>query len=192
MKTVPFLSATISASFLVWMVSAEPNLAIAVESCARSVAGDHDRDCSPDRHRDRDDNSEHFRKLELLTLRQLNQSIHTHPNDPLLYLRKAFVLSELGDSIQALANYDRAISLNPNDPQGYFYRGNLRFEMGTASLALQDYARAISLNPNLPEVYVARAFIRAELGDESGAIADSNRARLLNLQDNGPRPPPIR
>jgi tetratricopeptide (TPR) repeat protein len=185
---VLFLSATISASFLVWMVSAASNLGIASQTCGRSVASDHDPDC--DRDRDREESAEHFRKLELLTIHLLNESIRESPNDASLYLRKAFVLFELGDVRQALANYDRAISLNPKDPHAYFYRGNLRFQTGNANLALQDYARALSLNPNLLEVYVARAFVRAELGDESGAISDSNQASLLYRQDDGPGPSP--
>jgi tetratricopeptide (TPR) repeat protein len=131
------------------------------------------------------------RQLELLTIRELTKSIRENPNDPLLYLRRAFVLSELGHFTQALDDYNRAINLAPNSSQGYFNRGNLRIKMGIANLALQDYARAISLNPNLPEVYVARGFVRAELGDESGAIADFDRARLLNFRDTGPRPSPI-
>jgi tetratricopeptide (TPR) repeat protein len=129
------------------------------------------------------------RQLELLTIRELNKSIRANPNDASLYLRKAFVLSELGDFAQALDNYNRAINLNPNNSQSYFFRGNLRIKMGTVNLALQDYAQAISLNPNVPEVYVARAFVRAELGDERGAIADSDRARLINFRDTGPKPP---
>src|SRR5438034_630562 len=83
--------------------------------------------------------------------------------------RKAFIMEELGDVLQALAGYDRAISLSPNNPQCYFDRGNLRFKLGDTNLALQDYARALRLNPNFREVYVARAFVRAELGDEVGA-----------------------
>jgi Flp pilus assembly protein TadD len=189
MKTFTALSATISASLLLLMVSAMPNLAIAVQGCARSFGGDHTPDCA--HPKDHKNGTDHSRHLEFLTIQELNKSIRMTPNDASLYLRKAFILSELGHVVEALRNYDLAIRLNSNNPEAYFYRGNLYFKLGIANRALQDYARAISLNPKLPEVYVARAFVRAELGDERGAIADSDRARLLNLRDNGPQPPLI-
>lgn len=50
-----------------------------------------------------------FRQLELLTIGELNKSILENPDDPSLYLRKAFVLPELNDLMQALDNYNRAI-----------------------------------------------------------------------------------
>ena len=182
LKRFLLMSAVSSTSFLAGAVSAEPSLSTSVQTCVSSVASVPDKSCDNDR-----DQKEHFRELQLLTIRGLNESIGRYPNDDFLYLRKGFILSELGDVVQALASYDRAISLNPKNPQGYFYRGSLRFKMGFANLALQDYAQALRLNPNFREVYVARAFVRAELGDEGGAIADSAQARRLTHE---PPPPP--
>jgi tetratricopeptide (TPR) repeat protein len=141
-KCLLFVSATVPASLLAGVVLAEPDLAIAVQTCAGSATEGQVPYCG-----DNQDQKQHFRELQLSTIGKINENINKSPNDASLFTRKGFILSELGDVVQALASYDRAVGLNPKNAQAYFDRGNLRFKMGDTNLALQDYAQALKLNP---------------------------------------------
>jgi serine/threonine protein kinase len=88
---------------------------------------------------------------------------------------------EKGDSLEALAKYDRAIELNPQDADAYINRGILKYEKNDTQGALADYNRAIEINPQDALVYYNRGLLKyGKLNDNQGALADYNRAIEIN------------
>jgi WD40 repeat protein/tetratricopeptide (TPR) repeat protein len=95
----------------------------------------------------------------------LNQLIREEHKDASLYLRRANAFLQIGETDQALADYDAVIAKDPGNAAGFAGRAHLRYSralsqptlIGDAQLAVDDFTQAIKLDPNEKTYLVSRA-----------------------------------
>lgn len=89
----------------------------------------------------------------------------------LLYNR-ARLLSGLGRTEEALADYTTLVDLDPYYTDYLSERARVHRKRGDIDAALSDYDRAVTLAPPFPELFYNRGTARVEAGDTEGALAD--------------------
>jgi tetratricopeptide (TPR) repeat protein len=92
-----------------------------------------------------------------------------------LRYNRAQLLSRLGRTQEAIAEYDQAIAADPNHGEYHLERAELHRRAGDAAAAMADYTAAIEAGPPYPEPYYNRADLEFELGDIEGAVRDLTR-----------------
>ena len=92
-----------------------------------------------------------------------------------LRYNRAQLLSRLGRTQEAIAEYGRAIAADPNHSEYHLERAELHRRCGDAAAALADYDAAIEAGPPYPEPYYNRADLEFELGDIEAAVRDLTR-----------------
>ncbi len=73
------------------------------------------------------------------------------------WYNRGVVNAALGNTEEALADYDKAIELDPEYPSAYYSRGNLRRKLRDFDGAVEDYSRAIELKDDHAEALTNRA-----------------------------------
>ena len=96
------------------------------------------------------------------------------------YNNRGSAKHDLGQSLAALADYDRAIELNPNYATAYNNRGNAKERLGQHDAAFADYDRAIELDPTFAIAYSNRGEMKHNLGRHEAALTDLDRAIELD------------
>jgi tetratricopeptide (TPR) repeat protein len=115
-----------------------------------------------------------------MTSRQLERSPE---NARLLYWR-AIARHAMGQSRQALADYDASISADSRNPFAYTNRGILlAVHYGQHERAVQDFDRALALAPRDPDALFNRAIARIRLQQFDGAIEDLDAAIAVRPDD---------
>ena len=92
---------------------------------------------------------------------------------------RAFVLSELGETKAALADFDLAIRAAPKDAVPLYYRGEALINSGDLDGAARDFETAIKLEPKLPDAYLGRGKLKLLREQKLEAIADMTKAIAL-------------
>ena len=125
-----------------------------------------------------------------LALRLVSEGLdrlnHEMPADKYLLHRsvlahnRATLRVRMGQSAEAIADFDAVIEADPNYAEYYFDRANAKRQLGDTAGALADYDSAISHTPPFWELHYNRGDLRAETGDLAGAIADF--ARVVELE----------
>ncbi len=110
---------------------------------------------------------------------ELGPDIQTLHRSVLRYNR-AQLLSRLGRTQEAIAEYDQAIAADPNHGEYHLDRAELHRRRGDAQAALADYGAAIEAGPPYPEPYYNRADLEFELGDVEAAVRDLTRVIELD------------
>lgn len=87
-----------------------------------------------------------------------------------------------GNTVDALAAYQRALELSPLDAQIYCRRGHLLLEELRTAEALADFERAVKLAPGLANGYFGRAHVRFQTENFAEAIGDYDVALRLDDQ----------
>lgn len=100
--------------------------------------------------------------------------------------RRATLLSDravayvrLGQTREALKDYNQAVELFPEYAAVYNNRGNLLMALGFNQEALKDFNRAVALAPGYAAAYNNRAGALMRLGKSDAAVADFTRAIRL-------------
>lgn len=75
------------------------------------------------------------------------KAIAIAPKDTMLYLMKADLEAEIGESLPAIIDYSTAIALDPENAEIYRSRASQYYLLNHYILALEDYRKAISLDP---------------------------------------------
>jgi S1-C subfamily serine protease/tetratricopeptide (TPR) repeat protein len=112
-------------------------------------------------------------------IRSIDLAIELAPNDPLLPIQKAQILSDSGKYSEAIALSDKIIEDN-KAAYAYYSRGLIKFGSGDAKGAVVDLIQATKINPNFVESYAALGIAKATLKDYRGALADADRAIKIN------------
>lgn len=105
-------------------------------------------------------------------IKLLTQVIEQSPKHVGAYHYRADAYQALGQSREAIADYNRAVTLRPKDPFRYYARGLAYQTLGEPSQALADFSKAISLKPTYENFYLARARAYRSLGKYSLALTD--------------------
>lgn len=132
----------------------------------------------------------------LLQLRQGNKQEALNAFDKALvldisfadaYFERAFLKSDLGDYIGAVADYDNLLLIRPNQQvvkgsasatslaKAYLSRGHEERRQGNTKAALVSYDKALVLDTNLADAYWVRSLLKSDLGDFKGAIDDYDK-----------------
>ncbi|HVZ04494.1 MAG TPA: tetratricopeptide repeat protein [Hyphomicrobium sp.] len=89
---------------------------------------------------------------------------------------RAVANARLGQTKQALEDYNRAVELFPEYPVAYNNRGNLLLAVGKLDEAMKDFDRALVLAPGYAAAYSNRANAEMKLGKPGDAIRDFTKA----------------
>jgi tetratricopeptide (TPR) repeat protein len=79
----------------------------------------------------------------------LNQALSMDASYAVAYYNRAVLRTELGESKEALADYDKYIELNKSNPKAYFNRSLLKDRLNDREGSMNDLKRALELNPKL-------------------------------------------
>ena len=119
----------------------------------------------------------------------LSHAIRLVPERGHSYFHRALANWHLGQTEQALADYERAINLFSNKyPIAYctsiafIERGRLYSQINDLAHGIEDFAAAIRLDPNCYEAYEGRAKAFRTLGDNLNAQKDEDKARELRAR----------
>jgi tetratricopeptide (TPR) repeat protein len=107
------------------------------------------------------------------------------PEQSASYFAQAFfyrgtVEAGRGETVQAIADFDKCIESKSDSPQAYHNRGILKEKSQDLTGALSDFSQAITLAPNFSDAYSDRGTVKAKGGDLAGALADFDQAIALN------------
>lgn len=114
------------------------------------------------------------------TRKQLEEQIVKHNEtldrspDSKIYCERGIVKFRLGQTAEAIFDYNQAIDLNPYFAPAYTNRGDAKTELGNYLSAYLDYDAAISIDPNLFGTYDHRGFAKIVLQQYQLAIDDFN------------------
>lgn len=106
--------------------------------------------------------------------------LKAYPNYKEAYLRRGYSSFYNGDTLGALADFEKVLSIDRFSPDGhaaYGYILNARKEHGKA---LYEMNEAIRLDPYCVNYYVNRGIVLVDVGDTVGAVSDYDYAIQLN------------
>lgn len=98
------------------------------------------------------------------------------------YLVRGLMFQEKGDTIKALADFDKAVELDKYMPNSYSMRGLLYYNTREYDKALADFDEAIKLDPTLTGNYINRGLVKYSKNDLRGAMADYDK--VIQLDEN--------
>jgi tetratricopeptide (TPR) repeat protein len=103
-----------------------------------------------------------------------------NPSDPSLYSGRGFVRLAMGQTGEAIEDFNAALRLDPKKGQVYCQRALAYALAGDRSASLADFNAALEASPTDAEVFVCRAKALSEFGDKKQALADLNQAIRLD------------
>lgn len=102
-----------------------------------------------------------------------------NPDAPAL-ARRAATLAGLGETDQALADYNEAVRLDPKGQLALYGRGQLlATRKRSYTRAIEDFDRILAASPDNVDALIARASALAQLGNIGKAMVDLDRAISL-------------
>ena len=102
----------------------------------------------------------------------LSRVIEQSPTHVGAYHYRADAYQALGNTRQAMQDYDRVVALRPKDPFRYYARGLAYSHLKEPQLAIADFTKAIRLNPTYQNFYLARAREYRSIGKSGQALTD--------------------
>jgi len=111
------------------------------------------------------------------------QALNASENEPSVLAVAAFVLTMLGEDIDAMIGLvDRALALNPSFAHGWYISAGLRLAAGQADLALEHVETSIRLSPRestgTPLMFIGVAYLLKREFDKAASKL------LLSVQDH--------
>jgi tetratricopeptide (TPR) repeat protein len=103
--------------------------------------------------------------------------VERNPKSPMTYLESGRLKCGLGQSKEAIKDYNKGLKLNPQCPYLYVARGLAKVKLEQYEEAVKDYNKAIELNPQYAEAYINRGIIRMRsVSSQLEAIKDFDKA----------------
>jgi tetratricopeptide (TPR) repeat protein len=99
------------------------------------------------------------------------------------YNHRGCIYLQMGQPIEAIADFDRAIDLAPDLAGAYLNRGNAVMMTGAYDKALHNYSEALLLNPQDVQVWINRGIVLRNLGLYSLAVQSFDQALRLGSMD---------
>ena len=96
----------------------------------------------------------------------------------LLFKGAAYII--IGQTGEAISEYNKAIETNPRHASAYKYRGLAYYVKGQYDKAIVDYNMAIKINPKYAAAYYNRGLAYYVKGQYDNAIVDYNKAIEIN------------
>ncbi|WP_232224244.1 serine protease [Mastigocladopsis repens] len=111
-------------------------------------------------------------------LKACDQAIKINPQ-PLQYILRGEIRTSMGDTTEAIEDFNQALRLQPDNPFAYRQRGVARSSEESYQGALEDLNKAISLQPDNAYAYVDRGIVHAMMGNRKAFTEDFDRALRL-------------
>ncbi|MEJ2283469.1 MAG: tetratricopeptide repeat protein [Desulfobacterales bacterium] len=102
----------------------------------------------------------------------LDEILNADPGDRLAWLARGSVYLKMGNSPNAIRDFNRAIELDATHPKAYHLRGLAREMEGANDEALSDISKAIEIDPDYGAAYFSRATLLTKMGQEDAASED--------------------
>lgn len=133
-------------------------------------------------------NLHHSNGMNELAIVDLSKSIEIDSlfNGGYAYWHRAYVKTEIGDTIGALADYDKAILISPEQENFYYYRAVLKLQIGDHFGALRDLDSAISLWNEFSHARFYRSSLKVYLKDYKGAMEDYSYYNFSEEEEKDP------
>jgi tetratricopeptide (TPR) repeat protein len=109
----------------------------------------------------------------------LDKAIRENPNDPQLFLDRAWAFVNFGKPDFAIADYTQAIAIDPNNARAYVQRAEVFLDRDEYDRAIADCNEAVRLKPDEFRGYDLRGLLFEKTGERDKAIADYRRALSL-------------
>ncbi|GAB1542590.1 hypothetical protein NUACC21_52640 [Scytonema sp. NUACC21] len=105
-------------------------------------------------------------------------------SQPLQYILRGEIHLNMGDTQQAIQDFNEALRLQPDNPFAYRQRGLAKAQEENYQGALGDLNKAISLQLDNAYAYVDRGIIYSQMGNQVAFMEDFNKA--LRLEPDSP------
>ncbi|MGB5749855.1 MAG: tetratricopeptide repeat protein [Desulfobacterales bacterium] len=102
----------------------------------------------------------------------LDEVLKVEPKYRLAWLARGSVYLKMGNSQNAISDFNQAIELDSNHPKAYHLRGLAREMSGDNDEALADFTRALDIDPEYGAAYYSRATLLTKMGQEDEAAED--------------------
>jgi len=123
--------------------------------------------------------SEMYMRMAAERFAPLDKAIRDNPNDPQLYLDRAWGFVNFGKSDFAIVDYTQALVIDPDNAKAYIARAEALRDRGEYERAIEDCNKAVRVKPNEFRGYALRGFLFEKKGEMHKAIADYRRALFL-------------
>ncbi len=110
----------------------------------------------------------------------LNEIIDTDPDDKLALLARGSVYLKLGNTENAIGDFNRTLQIDSNHPKAYHLRGLAREMAGDDDEALKDLNKAIDIDSEYGAAYYSRATLLTKMGQEDSALEDMKMVSHLS------------
>ena len=102
----------------------------------------------------------------------LDELIKAESKDRLAWLARGSVYLKMGNSQNAISDFNQAIELDSNHPKAYHLRGLAREMSGDNDEAIADFTKALDMDPEYGAAYYSRATLLTKMGQEDEAAED--------------------
>jgi tetratricopeptide (TPR) repeat protein len=123
--------------------------------------------------------SETYMRMAAERFAPLDSALRDNPNDPQVYLDRAWAFVNFGKFDFAIADYSQALLIDPNNADAYIARADVFRDRGEYDRAIEDCNEALRVQPNGFRGYDLRGFLFERKGETDKAIADYRRALSL-------------
>jgi tetratricopeptide (TPR) repeat protein/S1-C subfamily serine protease len=108
-------------------------------------------------------------------IKACDQAIKINPQ-PLQYILRGEIRTSMGDTSEAIKDFNEALRLQPDNPFAYRQRGIAQFNEENYQAALADLNKAITLQSDNAYAYVDRGIVHAMMGNSKAFIEDFDKA----------------
>lgn len=113
----------------------------------------------------------------------LNQVIDKYPDNQPAYNMRGIALLELGETSDALRDFNMSVNLDSGDYRAVYNRGNAYYQLGEFEDAIKDYSRASRLEPKIADIYINRGNALVQIESFEEAIYDYQLALKIDQQN---------
>jgi tetratricopeptide (TPR) repeat protein len=112
-----------------------------------------------------------------------NDTVEKSPNKARPHYNRGHSYDKQGDTIQAIADYDKAIELDPDYADAYYNRGLILAKQNKFQQAVEDFTKTIAIKSDYAGAYNNRGIIYARQGNYPKAISDFTQALAIDPDD---------
>jgi tetratricopeptide (TPR) repeat protein len=113
----------------------------------------------------------------------LDHAVKVTDNNYLAYYSRGLAWWRLGNTGQAIGDYDKALSIHPKYDIAYNNRGSVYAVLGNYRQAIRDFDKALEISPNNAGLYINRGNAHSLLGNDRQAIGDYDKVIEINPKD---------
>ena len=99
-----------------------------------------------------------------------------YSKNPQYFTERGAIHQYIGDSRNAVLDYEKALQIDPNYSLAHYNLGNILLQQGLYTQACDSYTRALQTAPNDSSTLINRALTYNAIGKKDLALEDLNKA----------------